>query len=249
MEQGGKRRWLHTPSPAMIVAIVALVFAMSGTAVAASQLVNGDKLIKKHTLSGDRLRNHTVTGTQVNLSKLGKVPTAAQADHAATADAATTIADGAIGTAKVGAIPGARVRNTVGAGTSAPDSTLVTLSFDTEDFDVGNLHSSTTNASRLTAPVAGKYLVMASARWSANTVGRRLLILERNGNFSDQPARDSVSPNMSGAQGPEQTLETVLQLAAGDYVTVIAYQDSGSTLTVQNNGNTGPTFSMDWLAP
>jgi hypothetical protein len=46
MEHGSKRRWLRAPSPSMVVALVALVFAMSGTAVAATKLINGDKLIK-----------------------------------------------------------------------------------------------------------------------------------------------------------------------------------------------------------
>ena len=57
--------WKHRPSPAMVVALIALVVAMSGTAVAATNLVNGDKLIAKHTLSANRLRNHTVTATQI----------------------------------------------------------------------------------------------------------------------------------------------------------------------------------------
>ncbi len=77
------------PSGAMVVAIIALVFAVSGTAIAASHLVNGDKLIKKHSLSGNRLRNHTLTGTQINLNKLGKVPSAKNADVATLATNAT----------------------------------------------------------------------------------------------------------------------------------------------------------------
>jgi hypothetical protein len=72
----------------MAVALTALVIALCGTAVAASSLVNGDSLIKKGTLSGDRLRKHTVTGTQVNLSKLGKVPSASKADTATNATSA-----------------------------------------------------------------------------------------------------------------------------------------------------------------
>lgn len=74
--------WGHRPSGSILVAIVALVVALSGTAVAASSLVNGDKLIKKDSLSGNRLRSHTVTGRQINLGKLGKVPTAGHADSA-----------------------------------------------------------------------------------------------------------------------------------------------------------------------
>jgi hypothetical protein len=83
------------PSPAMLVALAALVVALGGTAVAATALINGDTLIKQNSLSGNRLRKHTITGTQVNLKKLGKVPSAKRADtatnarHATSADAAT----------------------------------------------------------------------------------------------------------------------------------------------------------------
>jgi hypothetical protein len=81
----------HRPSPALVIALVALAIALSGTAVAATNaLVSGDALIKKNSLSGNRLRNHTITGTQVNLAKLGKVPTAAKADTAGTATTATS---------------------------------------------------------------------------------------------------------------------------------------------------------------
>jgi hypothetical protein len=76
--------------PSTILAMLALVIAASGTAVAATKLVNGDKLIKKGTLSGNRLRKHTLTGTQINVSKLGKVPSAKKADTATSATTATT---------------------------------------------------------------------------------------------------------------------------------------------------------------
>ena len=75
------------PSAAMVVAIIALVVAASGTAVAATQLQNGDSLIKKNSLSGNRLKNHSVTGGKIKLSSLGTVPSA---KHASTADSATS---------------------------------------------------------------------------------------------------------------------------------------------------------------
>jgi len=58
------------PSASMVVAVVALIVAASATAVAAG-LVNGDKLIKKDSLSGNRLRNHSVTAKQINSTSLG----------------------------------------------------------------------------------------------------------------------------------------------------------------------------------
>jgi hypothetical protein len=84
-----KRALKLRPSPALVISLVALAIALSGTAVAATNvLVSGDSLIKPKSLSGNRLKNHTVTGTQVNLAKLGKVPTAAKADTATTATSA-----------------------------------------------------------------------------------------------------------------------------------------------------------------
>lgn len=83
---------VHRPSPAIAVALAALTVALGGTALAAGRLVNGDSLIKKGSLSGNRLRHATITGSQINLHRLGQVPTAA---HAATAGSALTA--GALG--------------------------------------------------------------------------------------------------------------------------------------------------------
>jgi hypothetical protein len=73
------------PSGSMGVALTALVVALSGTAVAATSMGDGDKLIKPNSLSGNRLRDHSVTGQQINLSRLGKVPSAIRADNAVNA--------------------------------------------------------------------------------------------------------------------------------------------------------------------
>jgi hypothetical protein len=79
---------LRKPSPAMVIALVALFAALGGTAVATTfGPFKGDKIIKKGSLSGNRLKKGTLTGTQINLGKLGTVP---NASHAGTADSATT---------------------------------------------------------------------------------------------------------------------------------------------------------------
>ncbi|HUA04343.1 MAG TPA: hypothetical protein VMB27_10600 [Solirubrobacteraceae bacterium] len=74
----------------MVVAVTALVIAASGTAFAAGGLVSGDSLIMKNSLSGNRLRNRSVTGNKIKVSSLGTVPSATHASIADTATTATT---------------------------------------------------------------------------------------------------------------------------------------------------------------
>jgi hypothetical protein len=111
----------------MVVAVVALLVAMSGTAVAASSLVNGDKLIKKNSLSGNRLRNHSVPGGKIQLSSLGTVPNAA---HASAADNATNATNatkaGSAGSAPIAQV--AYVSSSAPVNTSSGPATGVTLS-------------------------------------------------------------------------------------------------------------------------
>lgn len=67
------------PSPAMVVAIVALIAALGGTAYAAGQINGGT--IMKQTIGGGKLKKKTLTGFQINTNKLGTVPTAKRATH------------------------------------------------------------------------------------------------------------------------------------------------------------------------
>jgi len=67
------------PSPAMVVAMIALITALAGTAYAA-QTINGGA-IKKQTIGGGKLKQKTLTGFQINLNKLGTVPKAQRASH------------------------------------------------------------------------------------------------------------------------------------------------------------------------
>jgi hypothetical protein len=83
------------PSGSMIVAIIALVVAASGTAVAASNAVSGNTLIKKGSLSANRLVPNSVTGKQINESRLGMVPKANLANSAGSATNATNAGNAA----------------------------------------------------------------------------------------------------------------------------------------------------------
>jgi hypothetical protein len=63
----------------MVVAIVALIVALAGTAFAA-QNINGGS-IKKQTIGAGKLKHKTLTGYQINTNKLGVVPSAKRAAH------------------------------------------------------------------------------------------------------------------------------------------------------------------------
>lgn len=93
------------PSPAMVVAIVALVVAMVGTGYAATKLPKnsvGTKQIKakaittaklrKNSVTSAKIRKKTITGADINLNKLGTVPSANVANTANVANVANSLA-------------------------------------------------------------------------------------------------------------------------------------------------------------
>ncbi len=80
------------PSPALVISIIALVFALGGTALAVSKNSVGSKQLKKNSVTTAKIRNGAittakiksaaVTGAKVDVSSLGKVPSAKDADNA-----------------------------------------------------------------------------------------------------------------------------------------------------------------------
>jgi len=81
------------PSPAMVVACLALGIALGGTSYAAVKLPRGSvgtKQLKTNAVTGPKVKNNALTGADVNEASLAKVPAAKAADTAALATTATT---------------------------------------------------------------------------------------------------------------------------------------------------------------
>lgn len=97
---------------------------------------------------------------------------------------------------------------------------------------------------KLTAPVAGRYRVTATLHWSsASTSGVRGVQVNKNttaGN-TNVLCEDAKLP-MTGITN-DQTVTEVVSLNAGDYVTVLGYQNSGGTL--QMNTGYQCTFTLE----
>lgn len=95
----------HRPSPALVVAFLALVVALGGTSAVAAPAVKrmidgktvrrgslpGDR-VAKGSLPGDRIRRDSLGGAQIAERKLGEVPRARRAATAGVADSAARAA-------------------------------------------------------------------------------------------------------------------------------------------------------------
>lgn len=123
--------------------------------------------------------------------------------------------------------PGCYVTNSVAQ--SIPNNAFTALTFDSEIFNVGPLHSTSVNSSRITIPAgqAGRYLFGASSLIAASAVGQRIVQFLING--TTEIGGDIVGN--PGATFTESLLATaLLVLAVGDYVEVRVYQNSGGAL-------------------
>lgn len=132
----------------------------------------------------------------------------------------------------------ARVRNS--AATSIPTGTITYLTFNTEDFNIGNLHSTTVNTGRLTAQRPGIYLIMANIVFDDNANGARFAYIQYNGS---QRIASGGSPAVSN----QLNVTAIFRFAAGDYVQAGVFQDSGSSLNVKVDELRSPIFSMVYL--
>ncbi|HVQ59159.1 MAG TPA: hypothetical protein VMS60_09680 [Solirubrobacterales bacterium] len=82
------------PSPALIIAVIALVFALAGTGYAAFKVPKksiGTAQLKSNAVTNAKVKNNTLTGKKLKLSTLGTVPTATNATHANVADLANSL--------------------------------------------------------------------------------------------------------------------------------------------------------------
>lgn len=77
---------------ASVMSSIAVFLVLGGAAFAATQLPKnsvGTKQLKKNAVNGSKVKDGSLTGADLNLSTLGTVPSATNANHATSADTAT----------------------------------------------------------------------------------------------------------------------------------------------------------------
>lgn len=139
--------------------------------------------------------------------------------------------------------PRCRVYNS--ASISLAHNTPTALTFDTETLDDGGLHSTSVNTSRITVPSdgAGWYSIGGCVRFAANTTGYREIKVQLNGATDLAIMR---VPNSGATDDVRVTIHTEYPLAVGDYVELVATQNSGGALNATAAGVYSPMFFAKW---
>lgn len=137
---------------------------------------------------------------------------------------------------------GARVYNS--SNITLTTGVNIALTLDSERFDNDNIHSTSSNTSRLTCQTAGVYLITGTARFEANATGIRFVGIRLNGSTFIAASRQGA---VSGAV-TNMSVSTIYALSVSDYVELVVSQTSGSNLNIVANGNDSPEFAMVRLA-
>jgi hypothetical protein len=253
-----------------VLGLVAIFIALSGTAYAthpggANTISSADIIdnqvyaadVRNDTLSGGGLtaadlRAGSVGTSEVSNSSLGAADLAASsvgADEVTDGSlTGTEVLDGSLGTAELGAIPAARATNT--ANQTIAESTPTVISLGSEGFDTANLHDTTTNNSRLTAPVTGAYQINGRVRWESGAAGVRHLRIEKNLGSPGAKTLAEAMGTASAADRMAQNVTTISRLIAGEYVELRVIQDlSGTPVDTLAAPGIAPELSMHWAAP
>lgn len=135
-------------------------------------------------------------------------------------------------------MPSAQVYNS--ANISIPNATDTALTFDTEEWDTDTIHSTVSNTSRLTATTAGRYLVWFMVEWAANVNAKTLKI--RHGGTTVRALLE-LTPTSGGAVFRMMGIAFV-NLAAGEYIELMARQDSGGAININAVASLSPYFGM-----
>jgi hypothetical protein len=230
------------------------LFLSGGTAVAlhGSNTVFSDDIVDGEVRTQDISDTNGVLSTDVRDDSLGdgglqaadlRPDSVGQTEIANSAVGSGEVIDGSLGTTELSsAIPAARVTNSVDE--SMRDRIGEALPFDSERYDTADMHT-TTNNSRLTAPVEGIYAVSASVTWAADPDGSRFVGLKRNG---DTFVAAQTQPALTGTPTDQEVAHQMF-LREGDYVEVRAHQSSNNRLAIIKFQETSPEFAMTWLAP
>jgi len=158
------------------------------------------------------------------------------------------VADGFITSGKTTSVKVYRTSNK-----ATTNNTWTVIDFDADFWDeiptgLSEQHSTSSNNTRLTCRVAGKYLVFGEVIFASNASGNRSLVIRKNGAAIGVWETSITQLPNAGNWETNMQISTVLNLAVGDYVELCALQSSGGNLDIMYRNPESPVFGMIKIA-
>lgn len=129
------------------------------------------------------------------------------------------------------------------AAQSVANNSPAVVAFNSERYDTDTMHDTVTNNSRVTLNTAGLYSVTAHGSFASNATGNRYIAIKLNGSIYI-----AVDLRLAASgQRTDMSIATIYKFAAGDYITVEVYQNSGGALSLDSVGNYTPELAATWI--
>ena len=158
---------------------------------------------------------------------------------------ASELANGAVGVAELAALPGARAYRA--AALTAPNGQLVEVPLTDAAYSQGGVWSGGQPA-RLTAPVAGVYLVAGSVGFEGNGAGSRAAWVVPAGSPGSPLFGEEVGANVDPGSPTSISISGTIRLEAGASVALAVRQTSGRDIAILGTGQQ-TALSLQFLSP
>jgi hypothetical protein len=264
------------PSPAMVVACIALAVALGGTSFAAIEALPrnsvGAKQLKRNAVTGAKIKanavngakvsNNSLTGADVNEATLGTVPTAASAAPSGAAGGALAgtypnpaLADASVTSAKIAAgAVGVSKFGVIPAVRASRGGTPQTIPTGGTVKDVA-FDNETFDTANLHSTTTNNHQVIAPVAGVYQITGN----VRWEGNATGTRFVDittspggriaSVWTSTASTFNTDQSISAAYALTAGQPVSLQVFQNSGVDLDLVKDGTDDPNLSMVWIGP
>ena len=122
----------------------------------------------------------------------------------------------------------------------------LTLALNSERWDSDSMHDLVTNNGRITVPVDGTYIITANVRWAYYEGAiRQVLAIHCSGPNSLIAKNEAYG----SATWLTQTVSTVYEMSASDYVTMLVYNALASDHNIVSASNYSPELTVTRIGP